>query len=112
MIVLHLLGLDAALADGDATLQTGIAAAAVAGEDFDAIQRRHDAALHAAVSKGLVPLQGTIDIYQHGFQRRQRKPAQAIAEDIVLKGTRCANPVLEGGMSDFSLQLLKAAQAE
>jgi hypothetical protein len=38
MIVLHLLGLDAALADGDATLQAGIAAAAVAGEEFDAIR--------------------------------------------------------------------------
>lgn len=45
MIVLYLLDLDAALAHGNAALQAGIAAAAVAGKDLDAIQSCHNAVI-------------------------------------------------------------------
>ena len=54
MIVLHLLDFDAALADGDAALQTSIATTAITGEDLDAIQRCDNAALHAALIKTLL----------------------------------------------------------
>src|SRR5438067_6051554 len=112
MIVLYLLDFDAVLADDDAALQAGIAATAVAGEDFDAIQGRHNAALHATLIKDFVALERPIDVDQHGLQRRQRKPAQAVAEHVVTEGARRADPVLEGGMSDLGFQLLKAAQTK
>jgi len=73
---------------------------------------RHDVSLYTALIEHLVAFQGGIDVYQHGFQRRRREPAQAIAEHVVAKGTRRADPVLEGGVRDFRFQLLEAVQAE
>ena len=65
MVVLHLFDFETFLAAGDATLQTGVAAAAVAGKHLDAVESRHDAALHPTLVESFTALQGAIDVDQH-----------------------------------------------
>jgi len=112
VVVLHLLDFDTGLANTDATFQAGIATAAVAGEHLDAIERRHDAALHAADIQRFIALQGAVHLHQHLLQRRQRKAGQAIAQHIVVKATWGSDPLLEGRLRQFRFELLETGQAE
>jgi hypothetical protein len=68
VIILHLFDRDTSLADPDASLQAGLAATAVTGQDFYSIQGRDDAALRPAGIEGFVPLERAIGLDQHSFQ--------------------------------------------
>lgn len=110
-VVLHLLDFHAALPRCDTAIQAGLAATAVAGEDLDAIQRSDDARLHAAFIEGLAPLQGAIALHQHCFQAGQIEAAQTVARHVIAKAAITADPVLQGGLGQIRLQLLKTEAA-
>src|SRR5712691_7425984 len=58
------------------------------------VQGRHDATLDPAGLEHLVAFESSIDLHQHGFQSCHRKAAQAVAQHVVAKGARGANPAL------------------
>jgi len=80
MVVLRLLDLTSRLIfPGHPPLQAILTRAAKAGEHFDAIQGRHQSALHSALVEDLAALEAAVHLYQHRFQRAQIETAQTVA---------------------------------
>jgi hypothetical protein len=76
------------------------------------VESSHDAALHAARIERLVALERPVDLNQHPLQAFQMTAGEAVAQHVVTEGAAGADPLLEGGLSQFRFQLLKAGQAE
>ena len=112
MVILYLFGFHAGLAHRDATLEAGVATTTVTGEHLDAVERRDDAALHAARVERLIALQRPVDLNQHPLQALQMKAGEAVAQHVVAEGALGADPLLEGRLGQLRFQLLKAGQAE
>jgi hypothetical protein len=113
VVILDLLdGVAFRILGADPALKTELAAPAVAGEDLDAVEGGHDAALHAALVQRLVPLQPAIDVHQHLFERIEGEAAQAIAQRVVAEGPLGADPDAELALGQIRLQLLEAGEAE
>jgi hypothetical protein len=112
MVILQLLGFHAGLADRDAAFEAGVATTAVAGEHLDAVQSGDDAPLHAACIEFLVTLECPIDLNQHSLQAIDVKAGETVTQHVVAEGAIGADPLLQGWLSEFRFQLLKAAQPE
>src|SRR5580658_1029905 len=112
VIILELFDFDPALEDGDAPLQTAVAVAAVAGEHFDAVERRHNTALDAIGIENFIPLQCPVDIGLHPLQALQMKAGKAVTQHIVAEGAAGADPALQRGLSHVRFQLLETGQPE
>ena len=112
MVILHLFGFHAGLAHRDATLEAGVATTAVTGEHLNAVERRHDAALHAARIERLIALERPVDLNQHPLQAFRMKAGEAVAQHVVAEGAPGADPLLEGRLGQLRFQLLKAGQPE
>ncbi|PYT22954.1 MAG: hypothetical protein DMG57_33685, partial [Acidobacteria bacterium] len=61
--------------------------------------------------EGFASLQAAVDIHQHGFQRVQVEAAQTVSQGVIAKSALGADPVLQMGMGQFTIQLLEAGQA-
>src|SRR5688572_29473865 len=94
------------------TLEAALAAAAKAGQHLDAVQGRDELTLDPAVVEGFVSFEATVDVNQHGFQRLQVEATQAVAQSVIPKGALGPDPVLEMGVGQFALQLLKAGKTK
>ena len=94
------------------SLQTGLTAAAVAGEDFDAIQRRQDAAGDLSLGEDFVALELLVDGAQHLLEAGQLETAETIAQGVFTEGLRAADPVGEKAGRHLLFQLMKAGQTE
>ena len=94
------------------TLEAGVATTAVAGERLDAVQSGDDAPLHAARIERLVTLECPIDLNQHSLQAIQVKAGETVTQHVVAEGAIGADPLLQGWLSEFRFQLLKAGQPE
>src|SRR6267154_1895836 len=112
MVILYLFGFHAVFFDPDATFEAGVATTAVTGKHLNAVERRNDAALHAARIERLIALERPVDLNQHPLQTFQMKTGEAVAQYVVVKGARGADPLLEGRLGQLRFQLLKAGQPE
>ena len=99
MIIRQRFSLDAALADDEVTLPAGVAAAPIAGNEFDPVQSGHQAALHAARIECLVALEGTIHLDLPCFQACHRKPGKAVEQNLIREGSLHGDPAWQGRLA-------------
>ena len=72
----------------------------------------HETALHTADIERLVPFERPVDLHQHPLQAFHVKAGETVSEHIVAEGAIGADPLLQGWLSEFRFQLLKAGQPE
>jgi hypothetical protein len=60
----------------------------------------------------LVTLECPIDLNQHSLQAIQVKAGETVTQHVVAEGAIGADPLLQGWLSEFRFQLLKAGQPE
>ena len=75
-------------------------------------QGGHDTALDAARIESFGALQTAIDVDQNLLQRVEMETAQAVAEGVIAEGSIGADPVLQVGVSQVCVQLLKTGEAK
>ena len=112
VVILQLLGFHAVLAHKDPAFEAGVATTTVAGEHLDAVQSGDDAPLHAARIERLVALERAVDLNQHPLQALHVKAGETVTQHVVAEGAIGADPLLQGWLSQFRFQLLKAGQPE
>lgn len=94
MVILNALHRLALLVEGgDPALQAGVAAPAVAGEHFDAVDGGEERPCTRRWSKAL-PRQLAVDVDQDALERVEIEAAQAVAQHIVAEPARSLDPAL------------------
>jgi hypothetical protein len=79
MVILSLLDLAAGwILQGHAALQATLTVTAETGHHLDTVQSRDQTALYPSLIEGFAAFLATVDIHQHGFQRRQVEATQTV----------------------------------